>query len=88
MPKNLQYALGRKERWTDAPYLTRIIFCAMVWGRESDTTGYGISSFPTDGQERTLVVNCAEEMVLYGEWSCTFQEFVDMEDVNSVWGDA
>lgn len=86
LPEDLQYALGRKERWTDAPYLTRIIFCAMVRGNESGTTGYGISSCLTDGQERTLVVHCAKRMVFYEGWSCTFQEFVDMEDVKSRMG--
>ncbi len=37
-------ALKRKERWDDQEYLARIVFCEMVRGYESETTGFGIGT--------------------------------------------
>lgn len=51
LPQTVQAALKRgRERWNDAPYLARIVFCEMVKGVEMDLTGYGISSYIDDNQ--------------------------------------
>lgn len=44
LPHILSSALARKQRWNDAPYLARIIFCEMIEGEESEETGFGIST--------------------------------------------
>ena len=49
LPHILKAALGRRQRWDDAAYLTRIIFCEMVKGSEQDETGFGISTYMCDG---------------------------------------
>jgi hypothetical protein len=40
----LKSALRRRQRWDDAPYLARIIFCEMIKGDEAAETGFGIST--------------------------------------------
>lgn len=50
--------LSRQERWNDAPYLTRMLFCKMVEGRESDSIGFGISSRLCDNEHLIVVVDC------------------------------
>lgn len=64
LPQTLQEALIRgRERWDDAQYLARIIFCEMVRGCEMRLTGYGISQTPGDGQDRILYVDIASQSV-------------------------
>ena len=46
----------RQNRWDDAPYLTRIIFCEMVKGYEEETTGFGISARRCDNEYPIVVV--------------------------------
>lgn len=57
LPETLQRALARRQRWDDAFYLTRIIFCEMVKGQETEETGFGISTYVGDGENRVLVVD-------------------------------
>ncbi len=69
----LKTALKRgKERWTDGSYLTRIIFCEMVKGYETDLTGFGISSEIGDGGTDILVD--VDEQTVNGK---TFSDFVE-----------
>jgi hypothetical protein len=64
LPEALQSALKRgRERWTDEPYLTRIIFCEMVDGHEKDTAGFGITTYLTDNEHPLLVVDVKKETV-------------------------
>ena len=56
LPEVLQAALIRgKDRWDDTYYLTRIIFCEMVKGKEKDLTGFGISAQEGDGTSGHLI---------------------------------
>lgn len=58
-------ALARGQRWDDAPYLTRIIFCEMVKGAEAQESGYGISVWPhlPDNQHPVLVIDVPGQRV-------------------------
>lgn len=75
LPFTLAAALGRRLRWDDAPYLTRIIFCEMVKGNEQGETGFGISSFCGDGKDRVLVVNVDTQRVTWKDRSWSFADF-------------
>ena len=67
LPKTLQDALKRgRDRWTDAPYLTRIIFCEMIKDEVMETTGYGISAYLTDWNYPTIFVDVDKQTVTYG----------------------
>ena len=59
LPAVLRAALVRgKSRWTDAQYLSRIIFCEMTRGEQwEDTTGFGISQQLGDGADSVLTVD-------------------------------
>jgi len=58
----LKSALIRgKERWTDKPYLNRIIFSEMIKKEIMELTGYGISS-DSIGDSR-IVVNVEKQTV-------------------------
>ena len=60
----LRAALLRgSERYNDAAYLGRIVFCEMVKGREADTLGFGISSRLTDNEQPLLIVDCDKQEV-------------------------
>ena len=63
LPATLQRALARKQRWDDQPYLTRIIFEEMITGAYSKETGYGISTYPSDGLSRLLIVDTENQQV-------------------------
>lgn len=71
LPETVAKALTRgKDRWNDAPYLTRIIFSEMVQGSVLDTTGYGIEPIMTGSVNYTeanpgydLVVSVNRQMV-------------------------
>lgn len=59
-------ALRRNQRWDDPSYLTRIIFCEMVKGRESTETGFGI--WPTLGDNsHPLVIIDVDSQKVYLE---------------------
>lgn len=60
----VQSALVRgKSRWTDTPYLTRIIFCEMVKGAEMDLTGFGIAAQLCDNSHPIIVVDCDKQAI-------------------------
>lgn len=86
LPQVLQTVLARKERWDDHPYLTRIIFCAMVKGDEGGETGYGISTSRPDNEHDYLVVDCDAQTVsrveedggkVVKKWS--FEKFIALD---------
>lgn len=59
-PLTLQKALASsagRSRWSDGPYLARIIFDAMTDGAHGEETGFGISSYLTDNEYPILVVD-------------------------------
>lgn len=64
LPHVVQRALISREgrnRWNDAPYLTRIIFEQLIRGSEGGETGYGISAQRTEGP--VVSVDVADQTV-------------------------
>jgi hypothetical protein len=51
-----------RTRWTDEPYLARIIFDA-VSGTPGELTGVGLSTYPTDNEHALLVVDVSQQRV-------------------------
>lgn len=64
LPAVTRDALARKERWTDADYLARIVFCTLVEGSEKESTGFGISVAPAgDGEHPIIVLDVERQTV-------------------------
>jgi hypothetical protein len=60
----VQRALRRRERWNDAPYLARIVFCSLLDGDTDGTTGLGISSGMCDNEHLITVVDVSSQQVV------------------------
>lgn len=64
MKETLATALERgSDRWQDASYLARIIFCDLIDGQERGTTGFGIDIAPNDNEYPILVVDADKRTV-------------------------
>jgi hypothetical protein len=61
---DLAKALSRQARWDDGPYLTRIIFDAMVGDEHGQESGHGISTGLTDNEHPVLVVDVRHQRVV------------------------
>jgi hypothetical protein len=59
----LQTVLAKHQRWDDAPYLTRMIFCELVKDSEGNSTGFGISTHMLDNEHGVLVVDVTQQRV-------------------------
>lgn len=46
-----------RERWSDSPYLARVVLCEMVRGSEMDLTGFGISHKLCDNERPIIVLD-------------------------------
>lgn len=77
LPHVVQRSLISREgrnRWTDAPYLTRIIFEQLIRGYERQETGFGISAQRSEGP--VVDVDVAAQTVSLGDGdSRSFTEF-------------
>ena len=77
LPDVVRDSLRRgKERWNDAPYLTRIIFSDMISGCERDLTGFGIWSSNMDSNHNDVVVDVERQKVSIGEKTKSFAKYV------------
>ena len=76
--KILQNALSRKQRWTDPPYLARIIFCEMIKDDVMGETGYGIATYECDNEYPYLTVDCSDQMVEVNGIKIPFQKYVGL----------
>jgi hypothetical protein len=85
LPEVVRVALARKERWDDAPYLARIVFCEMVKGSESDPTGYGISASLCDNSYPIIVLDTATQQVRFVK-EPTASVSIDASPVIKDWG--
>ena len=84
-------ALGRKQRWDDEPYLTRIIFCGLLDGDLDGETGFGISTGICDNENNIFEVDVEKREVRELEWDWetskaekvinkwTFEQFITKE---------
>lgn len=80
LPMILQSALKRgNDRWTDNPYLTRIIFSEMVKDDLMDTTGYGISNYICDNEHAIIYVDTDNQTITIGEASWSFKEYIELD---------
>ena len=74
--------LKRKLRWKSPSYLSRMIFCEMVKGNESDEYGYGIMTENVCDAEKEIVVDCnRQEVIIKGtdvhtNMTYTFNELI------------
>lgn len=64
-----------RNRWNDAPYLTRILFEEMIRGHERQETGYGISAQRSDGQLIKVDV-AAQTVTIEGREPVSFEDFI------------
>lgn len=66
VPEKLAEALARgKGRWSDPPYLARIIFCQMIGASGvNNLTGFGISTDICDNEYPLLLVESEQQKVL------------------------
>lgn len=71
--------LRGKERWDDAPYLSRIIFCDMIKDRERGLTGFGIWSSEMDSEYPDVYVDVGNQTVSIGEEKKSFAQYVSEE---------
>lgn len=77
LPDILRSALERGEdRWTDGPYLARIIFCDML-GDDDGLSGFGISSKYCDGGT-DLTVDVDKQTVRFRDETTPFREFISV----------
>jgi hypothetical protein len=54
--------LAQKERWSDAPYLTRMLFSRMTQDNVG-STGYGISTYMCDNEYPVIVLDPESQTV-------------------------
>lgn len=80
--EDVRTAIDRgRDRWDDAPYLARIIFCQMVGVKSFfETTGYGIRATPPD-DARVVYVDTQNGTIEYENddgvsVSVSFEDFV------------
>jgi len=68
LPETVAYAISRGERWTDASYLTRIIFSEMIKQDIHGSTGYGIGNHQHGDVYRVITVDLDEQEVTIDGW--------------------
>lgn len=79
LPCLLQKALSRRQRWYDAPYLTRIIFDEMAAGTHGEEIGFGISSYCHEAYTHVMYVCCNEERIIISDGAqYSFEEFLEL----------
>jgi len=77
----LKKALVRgHERWSDEPYLARIIFSEMVSDDIEGLTGYGLSPYQTDNEHPLLYVDLKQRKIHCNGNAWTYDEFVQEGD--------
>jgi hypothetical protein len=64
--------LALRDRWSDSPYLTRMLFEKMIEGSFDKTTGFGISTYMCDNEYPIIVLEPSTqtawlEVYIWGE---------------------
>jgi len=85
LPAVVQRALAKHWRWNDQSYLTRIIFCEMVKGSETDETGFGIAQKCGDGDERIVEVDTFTQTVEFNGEIISFRQFIELDPSTLTW---
>jgi len=68
LPDVVAHAISRGERWTDAEYLTRIIFSEMIIDDIRGETGYGIGNHQHGDVYRVITVDVDEQTITVDGW--------------------
>ena len=76
LPKIVQETLEKKDRWTDEPYLSRMIFSNMIKDDVNGTAGFGISRYMCDNENPIVNVNIAEQKVTINDITWTFEDYI------------
>jgi len=79
LPQIVQNALKREERWDDEPYLNRIIFCEMVKDEIEGETGYGISGYVGDGDDRIILIDVNEQKISLNGIAYSFKDYIKLD---------
>ncbi len=89
LPLIVQHALQRGERWSDASYLARIVFCEMIKDDVNGTTGYGISTYLCDSNRPDFEISCENQMIKINGKKITFKDFcvMDEKEIMDIWDD-
>jgi len=79
--------LGKEQRWNDAAYLSRMIFCQMVRNNLHSTTGFGILTDNVGDAEEEIVVDIDRQEVIrkrigHDNQRFTFSELIEDESNN------
>lgn len=74
--------LSRKQRWDDADYLTRIIFCAMIpYDKWSDDKGFGIGTQYLIDTNLLIVINVVTKHISISSYGSGVDNVtMEMED--------
>lgn len=77
LPLIVQQALVRgKDRWTDEPYLNRIIFCELLSPETlSSNTGFGISNYICDNENPIIEIDVGMQQVAIDGKTWTFEDY-------------
>lgn len=81
LPRVVQSALKRQERWNDSEYLARIVFQEMI-GDDKSATGYGIgTSEHGDGEHPVLILNASSMIIkaVRDRHHMPFKSFIELE---------
>lgn len=80
-PLTLRDGLIRgRPRWSDAPYLARIIFGEFVKDDVLGELGYGLSPRFTDTEYAPLICDLGAQTVTVGQRAYSFREYVQLAD--------
>ena len=81
--------LAHRERWSDAPYLARMLFNRMTRGSELGDTGYGISTSMCDNEYPIIVLDPATQTVKLEDapWPATKEELIDYAVRSGAWAE-
>ena len=82
---DLTTALQKKERWKDAAYLSRIIFCEMIRGNLNNTDGFGILTENVVDAEEEIIFDIDRQEVIrkrigHDNQIFTFNEIITDEE--------
>lgn len=85
LPFIVQRALSKQWRWTDPPYLARVVFTEMIRGEEENEFGFGISTKIVDNEHDIIVLDPNSESIEFqdentGEilYSWPFSEYIKL----------
>lgn len=57
LPHIVHAALAKEWRWSDPPYLARIVFDVLTEGQQGQETGFGISAIMSDNEHPVIVLD-------------------------------